>query len=169
MGYLLVALIAGGAHAASAVAFYLAAYAITSIGALGVVSVLSGRDRRGEDLEAYRGLLWRHPWLAAIFVTSLLSLAGVPLTAGFLAKLLVLQSGVEGAEWVLIVLLIVGSVTGFFYYLRVVATMFQVPDGEPLVTPSRRAAAWGPVALAAVAVVGLGTVPGPILGLLAGW
>jgi NADH-quinone oxidoreductase subunit N len=169
MGYLLVALIAGGEHASAAVAFTLAAYAFTSIAALGVVSALSGPDRQAEDLADYRGLYWRHPWLAGIFTVALLSLAGVPLTAGFLGKLLVIRAGVEGAEWLLLLLLVVGSVTGFFYYLRVVATMFEVPDGEPLPVPTRSASAWVPVLLATGIVIGLGTVPGPLLGLLARW
>lgn len=169
VGYLLVALIAGGTAAAGAVGFYVGAYTFTSIVAFGVVSVVSHRDQQAEDLAAWRGMFWEHPWLAGLFTTALLSLAGVPLTAGFVGKLLVLGTGVAGANWVLVALLVVGSAIGAFYYLRVVATMFVAPSGEPVGAPSRSAAAWVPIAGAAVLVLGLGLDPGPAVRWFAGW
>ena len=93
---------------------------------------------------------------------------GVPLTVGFLGKLLVLGTGVQGARWVLVLLLAAGSAIGVFYYLRVVATMFLDPV-EPQAAASRSWLAWSPVALAAAAMVVLGIVPGPLLELLARW
>lgn len=124
MGYLLVAFEAGGSMASRAIAFYLVAYFITTLGAFGVISVLSDRERDADDLADYRGLFWRRPVLAGIFTLMLLSLAGIPLTAGFLAKFYVVAAGVSGAAWVLVFVLVTTSVVGLFYYLRVLVTMY---------------------------------------------
>jgi NADH-quinone oxidoreductase subunit N len=124
MGYLLVAFEAGGSMASRAIAFYLVAYFITTLGAFGVISVLSGKERDADDLADYRGLFWRRPVLASIFTVMLLSLAGIPLTAGFLAKFYVVATGVSGAAWVLVFVLVTTSVIGLFYYLRVLVTMY---------------------------------------------
>ncbi len=91
LGYLLVALLASGPLADAAVAFYLTAYFVTMLGALGVVAVLSDKDRDAESLSDYQGLAWRRPWLAAVMTACMLSLAGIPLTAGFIGKFLLLQ------------------------------------------------------------------------------
>ena len=124
MGYLLVAFEAGGSPASPAIAFYLVAYFITTLGAFGVISVLSDTERDADDLADYRGLFWRRPVLAGIFTVMLLSLAGIPLTAGFLAKFYVVAAGVSGAAWVLVFVLVTTSVIGLFYYLRVLVTMY---------------------------------------------
>ena len=127
MGYLLVALVAGGsiapAFAAESVTFYLLAYIITTIGAFGVVSVLSTPQTEASDLAFFRGLFWRRPWLAAIFTLMLLSLAGIPLTAGFIGKFYIFASGVDGRLWGLLSAVIVGSGLGLYYYLRIIVTM----------------------------------------------
>jgi NADH-quinone oxidoreductase subunit N len=81
LGYILVTLLASGAIAATAAAFYLSAYFITTLGAFGVVTILSEKDRDADSMDDYRGLAWRRPWLAGVFTAMLLSL-GIPLTAG---------------------------------------------------------------------------------------
>jgi len=124
MGYLLVAFEAGGDMAPQAVAFYLVAYFITTLGAFGVISVLSQKERDADALADYRGLFWRRPVLASIFTVMLFSLAGIPLTAGFLAKFYVVAAAVSGATWVLVFVLVTTSVVGLFYYLRVMVTMY---------------------------------------------
>lgn len=125
MGYLLVAFEAGGSMASRAVAFYLVAYFITTLGAFGVITVLSHAEREADTLADYRGLFWRRPVLAGIFTIMLLSLAGIPLTAGFLAKFFVVAAGVSGAAWLLVFVLVTTSVIGLFYYLRVLVTMYE--------------------------------------------
>lgn len=164
LGYLLVAVVAG---AQVAVAFYLAAYLVTTLGAFGTVALLSRRGFEAEDLAGYRGLLWRHPAVALLFAAMLLSLAGIPLTAGFVGKLFVLLEGLQGALWVLVALLVLGSVIGLFYYLRVLATMFQAPGDEPLGRPVASVAGWLPLGAAAVLLLVLGVYPGPVVALLA--
>jgi NADH-quinone oxidoreductase subunit N len=170
LGYLLVALQAGGALGASAATFYLAAYFITTLAAFGVVTVLSGRDSDADDLEEYRGLFWRRPVPAAIFTAALLSLAGIPVTAGFLGKFYIIAAGAGSAIWRLILLLALASAIGLYYYLRIVVTMYdRLPEGL------RAPAAAGPsvpisgavtlLALAAL-LLWLGIYPGPLLNLI---
>jgi NADH-quinone oxidoreductase subunit N len=125
MGYLLVAFQAGGTLAAEAVSFYLVAYFITTVGAFGIVTVLSEDDRDADALSDYRGLFWRRPMLAAIFTVMLLSLAGIPVTAGFVGKFYIVAAGVSAAMWALILILVVSSVIGLFYYLRIVAALYE--------------------------------------------
>ena len=86
MSYLLVAFPIGGSLGGGAAAFYLVAYFVMTLGAFGVVTLLSERRRDADLLDDYRGLFWRRPALALVFPVMLLSLAGIPLTAGFLGK-----------------------------------------------------------------------------------
>jgi NADH-quinone oxidoreductase subunit N len=135
LGYLLVALQAGGSMAASAVAFYFVAYFLTTLGAFGVISVLSGKEEEVEMIADYQGLAWKRPWLAGFFTVMLFSLAGLPLTAGFIGKFYIAAAGVGSSLWVLVLTLIAGSTIGLFYYLRIIIAMFSSPAAEesPLV------------------------------------
>ena len=170
LGYALVALLAlptAGGVAAEAVTFYLAAYFVTILGAFGIVAALSDTDGEAETIEHVRGLFWRRPWLAALFTAMLLSLAGIPVTAGFVAKFYAAAAAVEGARWVLVLVLVLTSAIGLFYYLRVVVAMFSSAEtGEG--TAPRRLPAVAPaagIALVALAVllVWLGTWPAPVI------
>ncbi|HWT80900.1 MAG TPA: NADH-quinone oxidoreductase subunit N, partial [Candidatus Methylomirabilis sp.] len=118
LGYLLVAFLAAGQTGVEAVTFYLVAYFVTMLGAFGVVTVLSTEDRDADIMEDYRGLFWRRPALALTFTAMLLSLAGIPLTAGFVGKFFVLSAAVGSALWIPVFVLVVGSAIGLFYYLR---------------------------------------------------
>src|SRR5581483_533878 len=83
-----------------------------------------------KDLDDYRGLVWRRPWLGGAFAAMLLSLAGIPLTMGFIGKFYAIAGGVSAAMWPAVVALIVGSIIGLFYYLRViVAICTPAPEG----------------------------------------
>jgi NADH-quinone oxidoreductase subunit N len=139
LGYLLVAFQAATHDlAVEAVTFYLVAYFITTLGAFGVVTVLSPPGRDADSIDDYRGLFWRRPGLALIFTTMLLSLAGIPLTAGFIGKFYILAAGTSAGIWTLVLVLIVTSVIGLFYYLRVVVALYATPE------PAGVAAARGP-------------------------
>ena len=166
MGYLLVAFEAGGATASEAIAFYLVAYFITTVGAFGVVTVLSAGERDADTLEDYAGLFWRRPMLASIFTLMLLSLAGIPVTAGFFAKFSVVAAGASAGIWGLILILVISSVIGLFYYLRVVVTMFaRVREEAPRAEPYTMGASYVLVALT-VLLVWLGVYPGFLLNLI---
>jgi len=126
-GYLLVALIASKGLAVEAVGVYLATYVLTSLGAFGVITLMStpysGRD--ADALYEYRGLFWRRPYLTAVLTVMMLSLAGIPLTAGFIGKFYVIAAGVEAQLWWLLGAMVLGSAIGVFYYLRVMVTLFM--------------------------------------------
>lgn len=124
IGYLLVAFIAGGKIGVEAVTFYLVAYFITTTGAFGILATLSDKDRDAEMLDDYSGLFWTRPWTAAIFTAMLLSLAGIPLTAGFIGKFYLVAAGVKTHQYLLVVMLALNSAIGLYYYIRIIATMF---------------------------------------------
>lgn len=130
MGYLMVAFLAGRELGVEAVSFYLVAYFITSVGAFGIVAMLSDKDRDAELMEDYQGLLWRRPWTAAALAAMLLSLAGIPLTAGFVGKFYVVAAGVNMDLWLLVVMLAVNSALGLYYYIKIIAVMFETPEGQ---------------------------------------
>jgi NADH-quinone oxidoreductase subunit N len=132
LGYLLVAFLASGSMAVEAVAFYLVYYFITMVGAFAIVTLVAAADPSPEadDLGHYRGLFWRRPWLAGAFTAMLLSLAGIPLTIGFVGKFYVVAAGVGASLWLLVVTLIVGSAIGLFYYLRILVALYLSPIQE---------------------------------------
>lgn len=166
LGYVLVALLAAENMRSEAVLFYLIAYSVTIIGAFAVVTALSGTDREADDIEDYRGLFWRRPLIGSIFTVVLLSLAGMPATAGFIGKFYVVAAGAAASKWLLVIVLVVGSAIGLFYYLRVIAAMFATAPLEP--HPARRASAMEAIVLVtfAVLVLWLGIYPAPILGII---
>jgi len=165
MGYLLVAFLAGGSLGATAVAFYLVAYFVTNLVAFGVVTVLSSR-READELEDYRGLFWRRPWLATTFLAALLSLGGIPLTAGFMGKFYILMAGVRSALWFLAIILSVNTMISFYYYLRVAFMMFRdAPEGEaaPVAAPSLSFVGGAALAVLTLLLVWIGVYPGPLV------
>jgi NADH-quinone oxidoreductase subunit N len=164
LGYLLVAFLAGGSRGATAATFYLVAYFVTTLSAFGVITVLSGQKRDADRLDDYRGLFWRRPWLASLFTASLLSLAGIPLTAGFVGKFYVLAAGIGSALWLLVIILIANSVIGLYYYLRIVVAMFRDSPKDISAAISSLSLA-GSVALAGLTLllVWLGVYPAPLI------
>jgi NADH-quinone oxidoreductase subunit N len=169
LGYLLVAFLAGGAMAVNAATFYLVAYFVTTLGAFGIVTVLSSGERDADQLEDYRGLFYRHPWLAGIFTALLLSLAGIPLTAGFVGKFLLVSAGVGSTLWLLVLVLVIGSAIGLYYYLRVVIMLYQPPiqpATEPMRLPAFSAAGGLALVVLTLLLFGLGIYPTPLLDLI---
>lgn len=167
-GYILVAFLAAGTMAIEAVSFYLVAYTVTILAAFGIVSVLSGSQRDADELEDYRGLFWRRPVIASVFTAALFSLAGIPATMGFVGKFYILDAGAAAAAWPLIIILVVTSVAGLFYYLRVVVTLYSAPPEHfagQVVSINQRAS-WSGVAMLAVLAILLiwfGIYPTPLL------
>lgn len=166
LGYILVALEVRGAAGASAVAFYLVAYFVTTLGAFAVVAALSTIDHDAEDIEEYRGLFRRRPALACIFATMLFSLAGMPLTAGFLAKFYIVTTGASAAMWAQIIVLALTSGIGVFYYLRAILVVFagqgREEDNLPRLTPAVGLV----LGILTAALVWLGVYPEPLLKLI---
>ena len=169
LGYVLVAFLASGATGVEAVTYYLVAYVVTTLGAFGVVTVLSDHRRDSDTIEDYRGLFWSRPSLAVIFTAMLLSLAGIPLTAGFLGKFYVLVAGVESALWVLVLALVINSALGLFYYLRIVVAMLGRPaEGMREGAPTLSFAGGLVLVLLAFLVLWLGVYPAPLMRIIQG-
>ncbi|HEU5430555.1 MAG TPA: proton-conducting transporter membrane subunit, partial [Thermomicrobiales bacterium] len=170
LGYLLVAFLAVGALGTEAIAYYLAAYFVTMIGAFGVVGAVSGpgAGRVSEALGHYSGLFWTRPWLAGVFTAMLLSLAGIPMTMGFVAKFYVVAAGVDAALWTPVVVLVIGSAIGLFYYLRIIAVMCAPP--APAAARAQTFALESGIVLASLTVllVVLGVYPAPLIRILHG-
>jgi NADH-quinone oxidoreductase subunit N len=126
-GYLLVAVLAANDDGASAFLFYLLAYTVTTIGAFGIVTANARDGMERVTLEDYAGFGWQQPLLGGLFSIFLLSLAGFPLTAGFLGKLYILRAALESGHPELAVILVLASAVSYFYYLRVIIVMYMRP------------------------------------------
>jgi NADH-quinone oxidoreductase subunit N len=132
-GYVLVALVAGGADGASAALFYLAIYSFMNLGAFGILTLL-GRDREERVLISdLRGLGFRHPALGIAMTLFMLSLGGIPPTAGFMGKVYVFGVALRAHLIPLVVIGVLNSVISVFYYLRITVAMYmEEPPGEPV-------------------------------------
>jgi NADH-quinone oxidoreductase subunit N len=166
MGYLLVALLAGGTLGAPAATYYLIAYAATILSAFGLMTVLSGPRLEAASINDYRGLFWKRPLVAGAFTTTLLSLAGIPLTAGFLGKFYVITAGASQSRWVLLFTLVASSTIGLFYYLRIIVAMYSQSEGLGLEEESSTQPLSLPATLALTVLTGLilllGVYPAPL-------
>jgi NADH-quinone oxidoreductase subunit N len=169
MGYLLVAFLASGPTAIAAVSYYLVAYFVTTLGAFGVITVLSSSEEDADCLEEYRGLAWQRPWLAGVLTAMLLSLAGIPLTAGFVGKFYVMAAGIGSTLWLLVTILVINSAIGLFYYLRIIVVIFSAGSEE---AGTLRVSAPVPVGACVVLTVLtlllllLGVYPAPVIELI---
>lgn len=133
MGYALLGIIAGpeSSNGYSSAMFYIATYVVIAAGAFAVISIMSSNAVELDKLEDYRGLNARHPWLAFIMLLLMFSMAGVPPTVGFFAKLGLLEALVEANYVWLAALALVFAIIGAYYYLRIVMYMyFEEPRAE---------------------------------------
>ncbi|MEE4192168.1 MAG: NADH-quinone oxidoreductase subunit N [Halieaceae bacterium] len=173
MGYLLIVLVACGLApnpdlAKEAAIYYLVAYTVTNLAAftlLGLLSRASGAIEL-DSLDDMNGLFWRQPGLSLLFTVALLSLAGIPLTAGFIGKFYLFSAGVAGSLWGLLALLVIGSAIGVFYYLRVIYRMTLAGEAHPAHVEqpgwAARLTCYGLV----LAMLYLGILPGPLMDML---
>jgi NADH-quinone oxidoreductase subunit N len=164
-GYLLTALVAAPGVATEAVLFYLVAYAAVNLGGFGLVSALARADGREPIAPAdLAGLAERRPALAALLALFLVSLTGVPVSAGFVGKFYLFSAAVSGGYVILAVVGVLMSVVSAYYYLRVVVTMYmREPSVAGDVWPAVGPASTMALAISAVLVLGLGVYPGPVL------
>jgi NADH-quinone oxidoreductase subunit N len=170
-GYIMIALVASKGLAVEAINVYLVTYVLTSLGAFGVITLMSS-PYSGRDADAmfeYRGLFWRRPYLTAVLTVMMLSLAGIPLTTGFIGKFYIIATGVEAHLWWLTGSLVVGSAIGVFYYLRVMVTLYlQDSKIQRHDAPFNWAQRAGGVMLLAITLLAffLGVYPQPMLTLV---
>ena len=158
-GYLLAGLVAGNDVGKAAILFYLAAYALTNLGAFGIIALLGSRERANDDLRDYAGLWHTHPALAGLMTFFLLSLGGFPPTAGFIAKWYVFSAAVGSGYYGLAIIGVLSSVVSVFFYLRIVVMMYMTDrDARPVPPPVPQLAMAG-LAIAMIGVLYLGVLP----------
>ena len=171
-GYLLiVVIISSHTMRNQAAAVYLVTYVLSSLVAFGVM-VLASSPYSGSDadsLHSYRGLFWTRPYLAALMTVSMLSLAGIPVTAGFIGKFYVVLLSVGAGLWWLLAALVIGSALGLYYYLRVMVSLFMA---EPGLRRFQAPLDWGRTTggavllLASMLLLLVGVYPQPLLRLI---
>jgi NADH-quinone oxidoreductase subunit N len=152
----------------SALLFYGAAYAFMNLGAFAVIAALQKRAGVTSQLSTFSGLIRKEPALTFLMLLFLLSLVGIPPTAGFFGKVLIIQSAVQVGGWVgaLAVLVVLNAAVAAFYYLRVVVYMFVRDPVSDVPAPRHGILLWGGLAAATVLTILLGAFPGLILGIV---
>ncbi len=167
VGFLLLGILSGTTGGYSASMFYAITYALTAIGGFGVIILLSRTGYEADSLDDFKGLNSRSPWFALMMLILMFSMAGVPPTVGFYAKLAVLQAVIDVDMLWLALVAVFFSIIGAFYYIRVIKLMyFDEPESDaPLVVNTDLQIA---VSVNGLAVLALGLFPGGLLALCAG-
>lgn len=149
------------------VMFYLLVYMLTTLGSLSAVTALSPENREAETIGDYHGLFWRQPLLASQLTIMLLALAGIPITAGFIAKFYVFIVGVDSHLWGLLWLVVIGSGMGLFYYLRIVRAMIKKGTDNQAIDNSNNskisAIEWIAQTTLTIIIIWIGIVPGDLM------
>ncbi len=179
-GYMMVAVVAASSAGVSALVFYLAAYALMNLGAFAIITIRERDTPYGDDIASVEGLGRERPGLAIGLTVSMLALAGLPGTAGFIGKLYLIESAVEADYTWLGVMIAIGTMISLAYYLRVIAAVWMRPAGEPVASPvpalaggSQEADAQptggrcpvilGLIALTTAATIFFGIIPSPLV------
>jgi NADH-quinone oxidoreductase subunit N len=171
MGFMLLGLLSGvfegstaaaAANAYSASMFYAVTYVLTTLGSFAVIMLLSRSGFEAESLDDFKGLNQRSPWFAAVMMVLLLSLAGVPPMVGFLAKLSVLEAALAAGHMWLVIVAVLLSLVGAYYYLRIVKLMYfdEPADLSPIVADRSMQIT---LSVNGIAVVLLGILPGTLM------
>jgi NADH-quinone oxidoreductase subunit N len=165
MGYLMIALLAGGADGQGAIIFYLVVYSIATLGAFGVITSFAMQGQEPQDYADLAGLGYHHPRRSSALAFFLLSLAGIPPTAGFIAKFGVFSAAVRADLWTLALLGIAASLISVYYYLRPVIVLFMSDERSICLHPGE---IWEHSVLlfCLVGTLVLGIFPGPLLNLI---
>lgn len=162
MGFLLLGVLSGSIDGYGAGMFYVVVYVLMSLGSFGIILLLARSGFEAENLDDYKGLNQRNPWYAFLMLLLMFSMAGIPPTVGFYAKLSVLQAVVHIGMWWIAVVAVIFSLIGAFYYLRIVKLMyFDAPvDTAPIAASGDVRAL---LSANGLAVLVLGIAPQPLL------
>jgi NADH-quinone oxidoreductase subunit N len=163
-GYLLLGIVAANSTGKAAVLFYLLTYAVSNLGALGIVALLGSAQNQHDQLRDFAGLYRSRPGLAALMTVFLLSLGGFPPLAGFIGKWYIFSAAVQEGHYTLAIIGVLTSVVSVFFYLRIVVMMYMT-EGAETVRPRLPATAVAGLALATIAVFYLGILPTRVLDL----
>jgi NADH-quinone oxidoreductase subunit N len=159
-GYLLMGLVAGTQAGSAAMLFYLVAYLFMNLGAFGVIIALTNRGQELDRLEDFAGLARSRPALAALMTLFMVSLAGIPGTAGFIGKLQVFLAAVREGYVGLTIIAVMTSLVSVYYYLRLPVLMYMREPGAELPRMRLHSAEGVVLAVCAIGVIALGLFPG---------
>jgi NADH-quinone oxidoreductase subunit N len=162
-GYLLVAFVAVNDEGKGAVLFYLLTYAVTNIGAFGVLALVESASRANDQIADFAGLGTERPLLAALMTLFLLSLAGFPPLAGFIAKWYIFTAAIEAGQAGLAIIGVLSSVVSVYFYLRIIVMMYMTPHTEDHGIPPVPRMAGAALLVSAAIVVYLGIMPARVL------
>jgi NADH-quinone oxidoreductase subunit N len=163
-GYILLGIVAANSAGKAAILFYLLGYAVSNIGALGIVALLGTAQDQHDELRDFAGLWRSRPALAGLMTVFLLSLGGIPPTVGFIGKWYIFSAAVQEGHYWLAVIGVLTSVVSVFFYLRIVVMMYMT-EGTETLRPRVPVAAMTGLALAVIAVFYLGILPTRVLDL----
>src|SRR5947207_7309177 len=163
-GYVAVAFAATSNQGVSAALFYLLAYSLTNLGAFAMVTIISRKDDKLVDVTDYAGLGSKRPGLAAVLSLFLLSLAGVPGTAGFAGKFFIFRAALESRLVWLSIIGVVTTVVSFYYYLYVIVQMYMREPNEEFANINVPGSVKLALLISAVGTVYLGVIPTRVLG-----
>jgi NADH-quinone oxidoreductase subunit N len=163
MGYLLIGPVVGSEYGVAAVLFYSLAYAFMTIGAFAMVILLTRGTVRGDQIDDFAGLAQKSPLAAFIMLLFLLSLTGIPPTAGFVGKFYLFAAAVEKNYIWLVLIAVINSAVSLFYYMRVAMVMYMQEQPPQGIVMSHSAALYLALLVTAIGTVLLGIFPGPIL------
>ncbi|MCG7587967.1 NADH-quinone oxidoreductase subunit N, partial [Photobacterium sp. OFAV2-7] len=165
VGFILLAFLTSAADGFYAIAFYLSAYAFMNLGAFAVIIALYSGNQDNEDIDDYCGLVHHRPWLATIMALFLFSLAGIPPTAGFIAKFNIIMALIGHQHTVLAILAVIFSVVSAYYYIRIVLVMFMKPAQHKF-SPAYSVPLVIVLATTATITLGLGVYPAPLIDII---
>ncbi len=162
-GYLLFAIIALGSGSANAIFMYTAAYSVATIIAFGAL-ILVQQDTGSDNFESFNGLAKKNPFLALVLTIAMLSLAGIPLTAGFIGKFYMFNEALSQNYIWLTIIAVINAIISIFYYFRVIIAMyFRDAERAEVAVPAYYVFVLG---IAALATIAIGVCPGLIAGLI---
>jgi NADH-quinone oxidoreductase subunit N len=166
MGFMLVGILSGTLEGYGSSMFYAVVYVLMSLGGFGMIMLLSREGFEADNLNDFKGLNQRSPWLAFMMLLLMFSMAGVPPTVGFYAKFSVLNAAVQTGHITLVVMAVLFSLIGAFYYLRIVKLMyFDAPESHEklYIQPDSNLL----ISINGLAVLALGILPGTLMSVCA--
>jgi NADH-quinone oxidoreductase subunit N len=162
-GYILVGMVAWSEAGASSVLFYLLSYTFMTIGAFGVISIISGREKEYLTLNDFRGLAFQRPVIAITMAIFMFSLAGLPPTAGFVGKFYLFSAAVKAGHIPLVLIGVINSMISLYFYLGVVVMMFMKDAAPSGFTRKTIPAVSLSLIFAVIGTLGLGLFPSQLI------
>jgi NADH-quinone oxidoreductase subunit N len=166
MGYLLMTLLSVKQNGATAIMFYLTAYALMDLGAFGTLGLLSAAKTDLDSLADFQGLAYSHPWRSAILAVSLISLSGLPPTAGFIGKFAMFQAVLQARYTIIAIIGIVTVMLSIYFYFKVIVALFMRPAERAVSIPSAPLAGRFAGGMVLILILLLGIIPGSLFSLI---